>query len=178
MSKIRKYFLLINLCLIVLFSFSVSKKVEAKKYYSLSDIGLKGCTTDFVDYAIISIRGNKVKYAKYKLSDSHCGWEQTGGIKSAILTSNTKYYIGDAERIPNETKSATSKKKNKNDKMDEVKKNLKRNMHLPKKVKNIDTQKWLYRVRKGKAKRNIGKRNNEIVIKNGKVSKLAIRLTY
>ena len=67
--------------------------VEAKKYYSLQNIGLAGCTTDRTDYGILSIRGNTIKYVVYKRSYNSCEWEQVGGVKTAKFTSATRYYM-------------------------------------------------------------------------------------
>lgn len=154
-----------------------SNIAEAKKYYSLKDIGLAGCITDDVDYAVLSIRGNTIKYFKYKISPKNYEWERVGDVQTARLTSKTKYYMGDSKKVSgslkNDIETGKNKKKKVNNKRSRYVNDKK---HLAK--KNIDTEKWIYRVRKGTVKRNIFGRNNEIRVKNGKVTKLAVRLTY
>jgi len=150
---------------------------QARKYYSLQEVGLSGCTTDNVDYTIVSIRGNTIKYIKYQFSEKECKWKKVKGVQTAKLTSGTKYYVGDSRKVSKslkkKAKAADTDKKIKSDK----KTNSKR-AHLLQKSKNIDTEKWIYRVRKGTVKKNIPGRNNEIRIVNGKVTKLAVKLTY
>lgn len=151
--------------------------VEAKKYYSLKEIGLSGCATDNVDYAIFSIRGNTIKYSMYKFSSKNCEWERISGVKTAKLTSKTKYYMGDSQKVSSSLKKDRENGKNKkvrpNNRNDKTGDNRK---HFTK--KDINTEKWIYRVRKGTIKKNIFGRNNEIQVRNGKVMKLVVKLAY
>lgn len=140
---------------------------EAKKYYSLKDIGLSGCTNDGTDYAILSIRGNVVRYEKYQISKKTGEWERVGKVKTAKLTGKTKYYVGDSKQVSSSLQSKAKSKKS-----------ISNKKYLMKKQKNIDTEKWIYRVQKWNIKKNISRRNNEIRIVGGKVTKLAVRLSY
>lgn len=154
-----------------------SNTAEAKKYYSLKDIGLSGCTTDNVDYAILSIRGNTIKYTTYKISQGNCEWERVGNVQTARLTSKTKYYMGDSKKVSNSLKKNIESEKNKSKRANNKRSGYEYGRkHLAK--KSIDTEKWIYRVRKATIKRNIFGRNNEIQVRNGKVTKLAVRLMY
>ena len=74
---------------------------QAKKYYSLEDIGVACCTSDNVDYAVLSIRGNRIQYVRYERETDGVRWKQTGAVKKARLTSKTKYYMGNADRLRN-----------------------------------------------------------------------------
>ena len=159
----------------LLFIMGNETNAEAKKYYSLQDVGLSGCTTDDVDYTIVSIRGNTIKYIEYQFSEKTQKWKKVKGIQTAKLTSDTKYYMGNSKKV------STSLKKEDTDKNDTVKKDKKvklQKKRLTPKVKDINTEKWIYRVRKGVIKKNIHKRNSEIRIVQGKVSKIAVGLTY
>ncbi len=151
------------------------KTAEAEKYYSLQEVGLSGCVTDNVNYTIVSIRGNTIKYIKYQCSGKKCAWKRVEGIKTAKLTSKTKYYMGNSEKVSDslkkkEQKGKTSKQNNKKEKT--------KKRQLPKKTKNINTEKWISKVRKGTIKKNMYGRNNEIRIVKGKVTKLAVNLSY
>ncbi|MDE6760927.1 MAG: hypothetical protein K2J90_09655 [Lachnospiraceae bacterium] len=161
----------------LIFLLGSSNTAEAKKYYSLKEIGLSGCTTDNVDYAIFSIRGNTVKYSVYKFSSRSREWERVSGVKVAKLTSKTKYYMGDSQKVSSSLKKYKEDGKNKNIRSNNKKyKTADNRKHFAK--KDINTEKWIYRVRKGTIKKNIFGRNNEIQVKNGKVTKLIVRLVY
>lgn len=146
------------------------KTAEAGKYYSLQEVGLYGCTTDDTNYTIVSIQGNTIKYIKYQYIKKKCVWRRVKGIKKAKLTSKTKYYMGNSEKVSDSLKKneKSSKKNNKRSKK----------MRLPKKTKNINTEKWISKVRKGTIKKNMHGHNNEIKVVNGKVTKLAVKLSY
>lgn len=124
--------------------------VEAKKYYSLQNIGLSGCAEDDIDYSILSIRGNTVRYVKYEFSEDDYEWVAVGKIQKARLTPQTKYYMGNLSKL------------------------LKRIQ----KGDTVDGAKWMSRVRKGMVKKEVLGRYNEIRVKNGRVVKIAIRLNY
>ena len=151
------------------------KMAEARKYYSLQEVGLSGCTADNVDYTIVSIRGNTIKYIQYKFLPKTCRWKKVNSMQTAKLTSGTKYYIGNSDKVSNSLKEnvENGKSSKKNSKKVNTKK-----MRLPKKAKNINTEKWIYRVSKGTLKKNLHGRNNEIRVVNGKVTKLAVKLSY
>lgn len=152
-----------------------SKTAEARKYYSLQEVGLCGCTADNVDYTIVSIRGNTIKYIQYKFLPETCRWKKVNNMQTAKLTSGTKYYIGNSEKVSNSLKKNAENKKNSKH---GGKKGKTKKTHLPQKAKDINTEKWIYRVRKGTIKKNIHGRNSEIKIVNGKVTKLAVKLSY
>lgn len=161
----------------LIFLLGSSSTAEAKKYYSLKEIGLSGCATDNVDYAVFSIRGNTIKYAIYKFSSRSREWERVSGVKAAKLTTKTKYYMGDSKKVSSSLKKNKEDGKNKNIRPDNKKDNTgDARKHFAK--KDINTEKWIYRVRKGTIKKNIFGRNNEIQVKNGKVTKLIVRLVY
>lgn len=161
----------------LIFLLGDSNTAEAKKYYSLKEIGLTGCANDNVDYAIFSIRGNTIKYSVYKISKGSCEWERISGVKTAKLTSKTKYYMGDSKKVSSSLKEHREDGKNKKiSTSDKKNKTMNNRKYFTK--KNIDTEKWIYRVRKNTIKKNIFGRNNEIQIKNGKVTKLVVRLAY
>ena len=151
------------------------KTAEARKYYSLQEVGLSGCTADNVDYTIVSIRGNAIKYIKYQFFSKTCRWKKVSGIQTAKLTSGTKYYIGNSDKVSDSLKK--NAENGKSSKMNSKKVNTKK-MHLSQKTKNINTEKWIYRVSKGTLKKNLHGRNNEIRVVNGKVTKLAVKLSY
>lgn len=156
----------------ILFILGNGKTAEARKYYSLQNIGLSGCTTDNVDYTIVSIRGNTIKYIKYQFSEKKQEWRRLSGIQTAKLTSSTKYYMANPEKV-----SASLKKKSgANSKTTSTKKVNSKRSYLAK--KNINTEKWIYRVRKGTIKKKVYGHNNEIRVVKGKVTKLAVGLTY
>ena len=158
----------------ILFILSNAQIAEAKKYYSLRDVGLKGCTTDNLDYGILSIRGNTVKYVKYELANNGYEWRKVGNVQSAKLTSATKYYVGDSGKVSGSLKKQGTENKNYKSSKNSIK-NTKR-MHMGK--KDINSVKWIYRVRKATIKKYISSRNNEIRIVKGKVTKIAVRLSY
>ena len=168
----KHLFLMITAFFGLIFLLGSSNTAEAKKYYSLKEIGLSGCATDNVDYAVFSIRGNTIKYAIYKFSPKSREWERISGVKAAKLTSKTKYYMGDSKKVSSSLKKNKEDGKNKNIRPN----NKKDKKHFVK--KDINTEKWIYRVRKGTIKKNIFGRNNEIQVKNGKVTKLIVRLVY
>lgn len=146
-----------------------SKAVQAKKYYSLQEIGLTGCTKDDIDYGIVSVRGNTIRYVTYQYESNQKCWKRTYGIKVAKLTSATKYYIGCSSQVSNDLKEM---QKNKNGNTSKAKKKMRRAR------KSIDTEKWILRTRKSKVKRNLCIRNNEIFIQKGKVQKILVGNTY
>lgn len=160
----------------IVFLFGSSQTTEARKYYSLKNIGLSGCTTDSVDYGILSIRGNTVKYVKYKIAPNGYEWEQTGRIQTAKLTSSTKCYIGDSKKVSSSLKKPENNKKSKAGNKKKVQRVSSKRTHITQ--KNINTEKWIYRVRKGTLKRYITRRNNEIRVVRGKITKIAVRLSY
>ena len=160
----------------IVFLFGSSQTTEARKYYSLKNIGLSGCTTDSVDYGILSIRGNTVKYVKYKIAPNGYEWEQTGRIQTAKLTSSTKCYIGDSKKVSSSLKKPENNKKSKAGNNKKVQRVSSKRTHITQ--KNMNTEKWIYRVRKGTLKRYITRRNNEIRVVRGKVTKIAVRLSY
>lgn len=135
------YAVLAGIVLVMLYG----STVQAKKYYTLEEIGLEGCATDETDYAIISLRRNQVQYLKYKKSKENGKWHQTGEVKRAKLTPKTKYYMGNGGKLRNRSVDP-------------------------------DTSKWISRVRKSVVKREFTGRNNELQVKNGRVTKLVIRL--
>lgn len=137
----------------------------AKKYYSLQEIGLSGCTTDDVDYGILSVKGKTVKYVKYRLSKQTKRWVQVGEIRTAKLTSKTKYYMGNANKVSSTVKGGSSKKQ-------AAKKKMRRANH------NIDTEKWITRTNKSKMKNSLCSRNNEICISKGKITKIIVNIAY
>lgn len=147
------------------------KTAEAGRYYSLCEVGLSDCTTDDVNYTIVSIRGNTIKYIKYRFSQKRCVWEKVKGLQTAKLTSRTKYYMGNSKKVSDSLKKKVEA--GKNSKKGKVKKT-----HLPKKTKNINMEKWIYKVQKGTIKKNMHGRDNEIRVVNGKVTKLAVNLSY
>ena len=171
MKQMQRIFKRILLIMGVVLLFCSVRTAEAKKYYSLSDVGLSGSAKDEVDYAILSIRGNKVRYQKYQISGSGYKRERVGKIKTAKLTSKTKCYVGDSKKVPDELRQNGRMGKKKN-RYDSGKK------HLVKKYKDINTVKWIYRVQKRKLKKYISGRNNEIKVVKGKVTKIAVRLSY
>lgn len=186
MKLVQQLFYLMIPFIGIIFLFGSSDIVEANKYYSLQEIGLSGCATDSVDYAILSIRGNTVKYMKYQISKDRQEWKPVSGVQTGKLTSKTKCYVGDARKVSNHLKSNAIEKKNKkvkrNNKSNRIDKNETENNKWKSKnrltKKRIDTEKWIYRIRKSKLKRNIIGRNNEILVRKGKVIKLAVRLVY
>lgn len=179
MHLYRRLFIIMISIIGLVFLFGNGNTAQAKRYYSLKEIGLSGCTTDNVDYAILSIRGNTIRYAKYQIVNESYEWKQAGNVQTARLTSKTKYYMGDLKKIPDSLRknkmNENNKKINNNKEDSKIRKSTNRK-HLIK--KNIDTEKWIYRVRKGSVKRNLSGRNNEIQIRNGRVIKLVINLAY
>lgn len=175
MRRLRKQIWMIVSVLGMLFLFGNSQIAEAKKYYSLRDIGLSGCTTDNVDYGILSIRGNTVKYVQYNMSNKGSARGRAGKVQTAKLTSATKYYIGDASKVSNSLKKRGIEKLNQKALKEMQKSNSKRTFIAK---KNINTEKWIYRARKGTLKKYISGRNNEIRVAKGKVTKIAVRLSY
>lgn len=149
---------------------------EAKKYYSLKNIGLSGCTTDNVDYGILSIRGNTVKYIKYKIASNGYEWEKAGKVQTAKLTSSTKCYVGDSKKVSSSLKKPANSKKSKTSNKKKIQKTSSKRTHITQ--KSINTEKWIYRVQKGNLKRYISGRNNEIRVVRGKITKIAVRLSY
>lgn len=150
---------------------------QAKKYYSLQDVGLSGCTTDDTDYTIVSIRGNIIKYIEYRFSEKTQKWKKVKGVQNAKLTSNTKYYMGNSKKVSASLKNQGVGKDNTTTVKNNTKEKVKKTRLTPK-VKDINTEKWIYRVRKGVIKKNLSGRNSEIRIVKGKVTKLAVGLTY
>ncbi len=150
MNRERGYFGIILILFGVVFLFGNRKTVEAEKYYSLQNIGLSGCTTDRIDYSILSIRGNTIRYVVYQFSDKDCEWVQIGEVRKAKLTLKTKYYMGNLNKLTQSAKNNDS----------------------------VDEAKWMSRIYKGTVKRKMLGRYNEIQIRNGKVTKVAIRLNY
>lgn len=175
MKRLRKQICMIISVLGMLFLFANCQITEAKKYYSLRDIGLSGCTTDSVDYGILSIRGNKVKYIQYKISSNGYTWEKVGNVQTAKLTSATKYYVGDASKVSNSLKKQGDTEAYLETLEVLQRSNGRRRYITP---KNINTEKWIYRVRKGTLKKYLSGRNNEIRIVKGKVTKIVVRLSY
>lgn len=135
----------------------------ATKYYSLKELGMSGCTTDRVDYGVLSIKGKTVRYVKYELSEKTNRWVQTGGVKTATLTSKTKYYLADPAKISSDSQPAGRNK---------TPKKAKKTMR--KKPRSIDTEKWILKTNKRKIKKHLQVRNNEIRIVKGKVTKILI----
>ncbi|MGN0153477.1 MAG: hypothetical protein ACI4A3_03435 [Lachnospiraceae bacterium] len=184
MHLFRRLFLILIPIIGLVYLFGNGNTAQAKRYYSLEEIGLSGCTLDNVDYAILSIRGNTIRYTKYQIANGSCEWKQIGDVQTARLTSKTKYYMGDLKKIPdslrkngmNENNKNINNKNINNNKEDPKIQKTTNKRHLSK--KNIDTEKWIYRVRKGSIKKNLSGRNNEIQIQNGKVIKLVINLAY
>lgn len=174
MKLLHKVFRVLIPFLTIVLLLGNGQKVEAKKYYSLQNIGLTGCTTDRTDYGILSIRGNKMKYVVYKRSYNSCEWEQVGDVKTATLTSATRYYMGDSQKVSPSLKNGPTKDW-RNDKK-QTKRNDRGSRYIT--SKSIDTEKWICRVRKGIVKKNISGRNNEIRIARGKVTKVVIGLSY
>ena len=160
----------------LLFIMGNETNAEAKKYYSLQDVGLSGCTTDDVDYTIVSVRGNTIKYIEYQFSEKTQKWKKVKGVQTAKLTSDTKYYMGNSKKVSSSLKKKNTGKNNTTTKNN--KKSNSKKTRLTPKVKDINTEKWIYRVRKGIIKKNLLRRNNEIRIVKGKVTKLAVGLTY
>lgn len=156
--------------------FGCCHKVEAKKYYSLKNIGLSGCTTDNVDYGILSIRGNTVKYIKYKIASNGYEWEKAGKVQTAKLTSSTKCYVGDSKKVSSSLKKPVNDKKGKISNKKKTQRISSKRTHITQ--KNINTEKWIYRVQKRNLKRYISGRNNEIRVVRGKVTKIVVRLSY
>lgn len=144
-----------------------SETAFAKKYYSLQEIGLSGCTKDNVDYGILSVKGKTVKYVKYKLSKQTNCWVKVGETKTAKVTSKTKYYMGNASKVSTAVKSEKS-----NSKKQAAKKTMRR------KQRNINTEKWITRTNKSKIKNSLCPRNNEIRISKGKITKILINIAY
>ena len=145
MRRLNWFSMIGSILLIFCLVFAFNNTADAKKYYSLNDIGLSGCATDNIDYAVLSIRGNTVQYIKYVRKTGSGRWVQEGKSQKAKLSSKTKYYMGNSGRLRN--RSA-----------------------------DLNTSKWISRVRKGTVKKEYGGRNNEIVIIRGKVMKLVIKL--
>lgn len=160
----------------VLCVFGNSKDVEARKYYSLQEIGLSGCTTDAIDYSVVSIRGNTLKYIKYQYYLGTCEWKQVGGVRSAKLNARTKYYMGNGKKVPSSLRKNGVERFGKNMTVGQLR--TLQQKHILRKTTDINTQKWIYRVRKGTIKRNIFGRHSEVQIVNGKVTKLAVKLEY
>lgn len=167
MKQIRYFFWIMIPLIGMIFLLGNGTVAEAKKYYSLKNIGLSGCTNDGTDYAILSIRGNVVRYEKYQIAKKTGEWKRVGKVKTAKLTGKTKYYVGDSKQVSSSLRSSAKQKNSTSSKK-----------YLKKKKKNIDTEKWIYRVQKWNIKKNISRRNNEIRIEGGKVTKLAVRLSY
>ncbi len=144
-----------------------SETAFAKKYYSLQEIGLSGCTNDDVDYGILSVKGKTVKYIKYKLSKRTNRWVKVGQTKTAKITSKTKYYMGNAGKVSSAVKNGKDSAKKK-----VTKKRMKRMQ------RNINTEKWITRTNKRKIKNSLCPRNNEIRISKGKITKILINIAY
>ncbi|MDE6434153.1 MAG: hypothetical protein K2L07_07970 [Lachnospiraceae bacterium] len=143
-----------------------SETAFAKKYYSLQEIGLSGCTNDNVDYGILSVKGKTVKYVKYRLSKQTNRWVKVGETKTAKITSKTKYYMGNASKVSSAVKSGNGSSKKQT-----AKKTMRRNH-------NINTEKWITRTNKSKIKKSLCSRNNEICISKGKITKILINIAY
>lgn len=170
MKQIRHLFWIVIPLIGLMFLLGNGTVAEAKKYYSLKNIGLSGCTEDDTDYGILSIRGNVIRYEIYRVSVKTGERKRIGKAKTAKLTSKTKYYVGDSKQVSSSLRK--DKKRKKNDHTNDNKK------YLVKKNKNIDTEKWIYRVQKRTVKKYISRRDNEIRVSKGKVTKLAVRLSY
>ncbi len=156
----------------ILLLFGNSKDVQAKRYYSLRDIGLSECASDNRDYSIVSIRGNTIKYIFYEFSSEKQEWIQKGKIKKAKLTGATKYYMGNPDRLSVNNSSG----KNRSLRNINIQKNVRSRRLQTKSMLSINDQKWISRVKKGTVKRKYLGRYNEIQIQNGKVIKIVIRL--
>lgn len=184
MGKVRRYeyyVAFVILCLAMCYMFGNRTTVKAQKYYSLKEIGLSGCTEDDVDYGILSIKGNTMRYVIYKYSSETKRWLRVGGTKTAKLTSKTKYYMGNADQISSTVKNTgkpvtKTKKKKQSCEIKQQKKNGKRN--LMKKTGNINTEKWISRTYKGKVKKRMHVTNNEIQVSKGRATKVLVGIDY
>lgn len=184
MGKVRRYryyMAFAILCLAMCCVLGNRTTVKAQKYYSLRELGLSGCTDDNVDYGILSIKGNTLRYVIYKYSSETKRWLRVGGTKTAKLTSKTKYYMGNADQISSSVKNAgktvsKTEKKKQNYEKKQQKKNGKRN--LMKKTGNINTEKWISRTYKGKVKKRMHVTNNEIEVSKGKATKVLVGINY
>ena len=155
--------------------------VKAQKYYSLKELGLSGCTEDNVDYGILSIKGNTMKYVKYKFSEETKRWLRVGGIKTAKLTSKTKYYMGNADKLSSSVKNtgkAVNKTENQKQSLEKKRQKKKGKRALVKKKGNINTEKWISRTYKSKVKKRMHVTNNEIQISKGIATKVLVGINY
>lgn len=146
--KKMKRIMLILLSFILLCSSVMA--VNAKTYYTGKSVKW---SNDKVQ--IVSIKGNKVTYRKIQYVDKQEYVDMVlGKKKTAKLTSNTKYYFGDADRLMKL----------------QVKSGYKKNHY------NL---KWIYRVNKSTFNKQIKKSKSkwdQIQIKNGKVVRIFTKM--
>ena len=146
MKQIRHIFCVVIFLIGMIFLLGTGNVAQAKKYYTLNEIGLSDCTQDDIDYCILSIRGNVIRYEVYQQSKTTCEWERIGDVKTAKMTSKTKCYVGDAEQVSSSLKKDTKQTK-------KIVANNMNKRHLIKKSKNIDTEKWIFRIQKRAVKK-------------------------
>lgn len=134
----RRNHIIIIIAVLFISVFVCNISVEAKKYYSLEDIGLSGSATDNTDYSVLSFRGNTLRYVKYEKDNESGKWKKKGKSKKAKVSSKTKYYIGYSNKLRNRSVDPNSTK-------------------------------WIARVGKKTIKKKMSGRNNEIIVRKGKV---------
>ncbi|MDO5156832.1 MAG: hypothetical protein Q4D51_12800 [Eubacteriales bacterium] len=168
-----------NILYMIIFTFAVCvlftcvDTAHAKKYYTLREIGMSDCACDQVDYNILSVRGRTLKYEKYEKIPNSTMWRKVGDVKSAKLTKNTKYYMGNSRKI-----SVGTRKKLQQEVKNQFKKNNKANTKKQKMDyrEALNAEKWIYRIQKKNAKKGYSSRNNHLVIEKGKVIKWVTQL--
>lgn len=133
----------------VITNLGTAQKIE-KKYYSPQQLGISVLNNNGTYTSVKKATSKKIYYYTYEL-----GEEQTtknkSKLKSAKITSKTKFYCGDLSYLSSQGRSNQT----------------------------MDARKWIYKISKKqfieKMKTYYGA-NDQIVIKNGKVEKVFIRI--
>ena len=131
--------------------FCAADMVQAKTYYSTKQVGLTG-KYDFITgqkYRIVSIKGNTVRYRTVTTVPTEYEFKlKFGKMKTAKLTSKTKYYIGDIKVFNNNTNPVFQNKK------------------------------WITKVKKAAFTKALNGKGwwDRIIVKSGKVKKIFINM--
>lgn len=133
----------------VITDLGTSKQI-AKKYYTPKKLGISIQNSEKTYIHIDHVTNKKVYYYTYKLGNEGMTTSQSK-IKSAKITSKTKFYYGDTQLLFSGTLKGDS----------------------------FDTRKWIYSISKKQfieKMENYYGSNDRIIIKNGKVEKVIIHI--
>ncbi|MDO4634083.1 MAG: hypothetical protein Q4B01_09530 [Eubacteriales bacterium] len=108
MKKIKTAVIFLTMMLVIIGS---TFTVSAKKYYSSKQAGFPTNYKTFKQKHIVSVSGNKLTYRDVIIGDSDNGVKtRLGKLKSARITSKTKFYLGEPSRYFNNLRKTANPK--------------------------------------------------------------------